>query len=387
VKPPITWHILTAEFPPKVGGVSDYSRAIAVGLAAEGDEVHVWCPPSGEEGERIPGVAVHRSTGSFSPRDLRALARELDAFPSPRRLLVQWVPHSYGYRSVNLPFCVWLLRRARSGDRVEIMVHEPWLPFRLREWRWNGPALVHRLMTVVLIRAATRVWVSAPEWGRLWRPYDPGGRTPFGWLPLSSGVPVARDPAGVQEVRTSVAPAGEVVLGYFGLVQGGVGAMLGEWVPAALRREDGTVALLIGSGSEECRTAIVERHPDLAERVRATGVLSREGVSLHLQACDVLLQPYPGGVNARRSSVVAALAHGLPVVTTSGAFTEPFWREDGGVALVPDDDLAGAVGAISSLVRGAAARRDLAAAAARAYDARFAARHALTALRGPDAGS
>ena len=39
-----TWHIITGEYPPAPGGVSDYTEAVAAGLAAAGDEVHVWCP-------------------------------------------------------------------------------------------------------------------------------------------------------------------------------------------------------------------------------------------------------------------------------------------------------------------------------------------------------
>ena len=38
------WHILTGEYPPQPGGVSDYSRMVAHGLAAAGDEVVVWAP-------------------------------------------------------------------------------------------------------------------------------------------------------------------------------------------------------------------------------------------------------------------------------------------------------------------------------------------------------
>ena len=45
---------------------------------------------------------------------------------------MQWVPHGFGYRSMNLGFCLWLRPRARSGDQVELMVHEPYLEF---SWR------------------------------------------------------------------------------------------------------------------------------------------------------------------------------------------------------------------------------------------------------------
>ena len=44
--------------------------------------------------------------------------------------------------------------------------------------------------------------------------------------------------------------------------------------------------------------------------------LANEEVSVHLSACDLMIQPYPDGISARRTSAMAALAHERPVVTT-----------------------------------------------------------------------
>src|SRR5258705_11199543 len=102
------WHIITSEYPPQSGGVSDYAHLVANGLVAEGETVDVWCPPAAEEQSETGGVAVHRELGRISPGDLRRVGRRLDQFPAPRRLLVQWVPQGYGYRSINLSFCLLL---------------------------------------------------------------------------------------------------------------------------------------------------------------------------------------------------------------------------------------------------------------------------------------
>ena len=156
------WHLVTSEYPPDVGGVSGYTWQLARAVASAGDEVHVWCPgparPSGA------GVAVHPELGSMSWTDLRRLDAQLDAYPAPRRLLVQWVPHGFGYRSMNLGFCLWLARRARHGDRVELMVHEPYMEFNWRSPSHSAMAAVHRLMTLVILSAACRVWIAIPAW-------------------------------------------------------------------------------------------------------------------------------------------------------------------------------------------------------------------------------
>src|SRR5215813_8824040 len=113
------WHLITREYPPQIGGVSDYTRLVAVGLEAAGDDVHVWCPSVDEGSSDTPGVMVHRELGRIAPADLQRVGRMLDQFSRPRRLLIQWVPHGYGYKSINLPFCLWLWKRA-TFDRDHI---------------------------------------------------------------------------------------------------------------------------------------------------------------------------------------------------------------------------------------------------------------------------
>ena len=195
----LTWHIITGEYPPVIGGVSDYCQVVAEGLAASGDDVHVWCPPLPEV-SASNGVTVHPTLGRISRRDLRAVDLLLDRFPPPRRLLVQWVPHGFGYRSLNVGFCLWLRQRARRGDRVEIMVHEPYLAFGGGALRWTAAAAVHRLMTVILARAARRIWIAIPDWERRWRPYLLGRDVPFTWLPVPSSLPEP-SPDDVRRVR------------------------------------------------------------------------------------------------------------------------------------------------------------------------------------------
>src|SRR5712691_11569732 len=98
------WHIITCEYPPQAGGVSDYSYLVASALAAAGDQVHEWCAAASGNPPSAPVLVVHRDLGGFSPGDFHGVGKKLDEFPPPRRLLVQWVPHGYGYRSLNFYF-------------------------------------------------------------------------------------------------------------------------------------------------------------------------------------------------------------------------------------------------------------------------------------------
>ncbi len=384
------WHLITSEYPPQAGGVSDYTHLVATGLAAAGDEVHVWCPSVeseqpdavGLEATNPAGVSVHRELGRFTPADLRRTGRRLDQFRAPRRLLVQWVPHGYGYQSMNLPFCMWLWSRAvRHRDVVEVMVHEPYLAFGEGSWKQSGVAVVHRLMTMVLLNAARRVWMSIPAWEAYWRPYTLRHRLPFQWLPVASNIAVVNDPAGVRAVRALFAPAERQIVGHFGTYDRHIAELLMTAVPALLRDCTDCVMLLLGRGSELMRDELIRRQPELTGRMHATGMLDTRSLSLHISACDMLIQPYVDGVSSRRTSVMVGLSHGVPIVTTSGRLTESLWAGSEAVALAPAADMAALVDATRQLLSDEASRRRMSVAARALYDERFDVKRTITALR------
>jgi len=299
-------HIITCEYPPAVGGVSDYTRVVAEGLAAVGEEVEVWCPTAdnserwaaavGEStGGGARGVSVRREMGRFAPADLARVGRLLDARPAPRRLLVQYVPHGYGYRSLNVAFCLWLWARAAlKGDEIEVMVHEPCLAFGEGTRKQDAAGAAHRLMAALLLRAARRVFVSTPAWEKSWRPYTLGKDIAFEWLPVPSTVPVCADAGRTAQVRAlyGASPRGTLV-GHLGTYTPHTKRYLRRLLPALLAGEAGAAVLLMGRGGERVREELLAAHPQLAGRVGATGYLAARELSAHLQACDLMLQPFP----------------------------------------------------------------------------------------------
>jgi glycosyltransferase involved in cell wall biosynthesis len=126
---------------------------------------------------------------------------------------------------------------------------------------------------------------------------------------------------------------------------------------------------------------LLSTRPDLSGRLVASGRASAHDVSVHLQACDVLVQPYPDGVTTRRTSVMAGLANGCAVVTTDGKLTEDVWQATGCVAMAAATDLAGLALRTRELLADAAARQALQARASDAYESHFALPHTIDALR------
>ncbi len=374
----MTWHIVTGEFPPQPGGVSDYTAAVAAGLARAGATVHVWCPGDGAT-RMTEGVHVHPVAGRWHGPDLARLDREISSFTTPRRLLVQWVPHAFDRRSLNVAFCRWVRRRARAGDRVELMVHEPFLGFGEGTWRQDAAAVIHRAMMTLLLRAASRVWVSVPAWTDLLRPWAFGRGLTFCWLPVPSTIPVSRDCDRVAEIRSRLVRSGEILVGHFGTYGSLVAGPLGTLAHDLLGKSHGIRVLLLGRGSKEFHAAAFGGTP-LASRAIAAPDLSPESLSWHLQACDMVVQPYPDGVSTRRTTAMAALAHGVPMVTTVGRLSEPFWSTSPAVTVVPAGDASALAAAASELARDTDRRRRQGDHARALYDERFEVARTLDAL-------
>jgi glycosyltransferase involved in cell wall biosynthesis len=372
------WHLVTSEYPPDVGGVSDYTGQLAGALADAGDEVHVWCP--GEVRDGLPGVQVHAALGAMSPADFRRVDAELDACPGPRRLLVQWVPHGFGYRSMNLGFCLWLARRARAGDHVELMVHEPYMEFSWRSPAHSAMAAVHRIMTLVVLGAARRAWIAIPAWEARLRPYTLGRAVPMPWLPIPGCVPtdLASHPA---VLRTRFAPDVQPIVGHFGAHGAAVAALLDGCLPSIMEGPCRPALLLLGADGRTYRDALVARHPGWTGRVHAAGFLDGAALAAHLAVCDVMVQPYPDGVTSRRTSVMACLSQGRAVVTTTGHLTEPLWQDSRAVVLAGVHDSAGLAEAVVRVLADAGARAQLGARARQLYLETFSVERVVSALR------
>jgi Glycosyl transferases group 1 len=367
------WHLISPEFPPMPGGVSEHSRVLVEAASSRGLDVHVWTAAGGAALANDAGVEVHPSLGGFGADGIARTGALLDAFPRPRRIVLQWVPHGFGRRGMNLPFARWIAERARVGDELDVMVHEPFADFIGPSLIQPVRALVQRSMTRAVVSSAHRVWLSIPGWKPRLVPMLRPAVIPR-VLPVPGTIPVDRDRPGIAALRSRLLAGAKALVGHFG---GG-----GRYVEAALERAFGEIAakrtdvrfVLMGRGTGE-----LARRLRVQKDVSVTGLLPARELSQHLQACDLLLQPYVDGISGRRTTTISALEHAVPVVTTVGRLSEPFWRETSAVETIAAETpelLAGAVERLLEPRRNAEARS----AAVALYAARFDPRVALEPL-------
>lgn len=329
---PITWHLITGEYPNQPGGVSDYTRQIATGLAGRGHLVHVWAPDSHHGTAVDPGVFVHPLPDRFSWRTIRKLGKVLDAWDPPSRLFVQYVPHAFGCKGMNIPFARWLRRRRLP---VWVMFHEvayPW--FKGQSWKHQFLGCVTHRMARWISLAAERSFVSIPSWSDMIRNVAPEARSAE-WLPVPSVVPELDNPAAPAALRQSLGvPNEQTLVGHFGTYGPLITAILEPVCRQLLSTGTAKQMLLIGRNSEQ----FASRLSEFGGRIHAAGNLPPKLISTHLAACDLLVQPYPDGLSTRRTSLMAAMAAGLPVVSNHGFLSEPFWLDSESVLLTSVTD-------------------------------------------------
>lgn len=372
----ISWHIFTGEYPPTGAGVADYTRLVARALAAAGEDVHIWTA-NREQLAEDDGVRLHPLSKGFGPGGLLALSAEFAKQPGPRRILLQYVPQAFGLRGTNLPFCAWLA----SVPDVEL-----WVMFHEVLVRWESPrtwqtALLSsatHLMAAVLAARADRMLVSTPFWNDLIHRVSPNARPT--WAPVPSTLPTEVPDGARARVRSSLGlDAATPLLGHFGTYGAFVTSQLEDAVIELVSREPRRQLLLLGRGSDTYARTLAVKAPALAHRIRGTGPLDDADLAAHLAACDVMVQPYKGGVNARRTTAMAGIALGRPVATTEGWLTEDVWRGRRAVELAPENEVAAATERILRDDQHAAA---IAAGGRRLYGELFSLEHTVRILRG-----
>lgn len=343
--------IVTCEYPPMLGGIADYTRTVAERLDREGCATRIWGPgvDAGDAAFRancnLSKPKVMRTFGSFGLRDIWINER-LFGNPDNRCLLLQWEPVGFGQQSINLPFCLWIASRALRGTSVLIMFHETFLPFKKRSLKRFLAGSIQRLMAFALLNTASTVFASTESGTRSLQTlcFRPGK---VQHLPVFSNIEKNHENSEqVERVRRSMVAGQGSLIGHFGRYMANSEPLVVPAVGELLRRQENARFVFIGECGARYRDSLLRQYPDLGARVFSSGVGTPEEITNMILACDFLFQPYPGGLTTKRSSTMAALAHGRCVVSNRGPETEALWNECAGVTLADGhtaNDLAGAM--------------------------------------------
>jgi len=328
---PVPIHILTPEYPPKSGGVADHTKILAAGLRKQGFQVLVWCPSNMGTKEEIDAGEVRPNLGRMRIQDLVPVGKRI--LSQGGKVLLQWVPHGYGMRSINLPFCFWIWFLAKRGICVNLMAHEVFLPME-GTLKQKAAGIVQRLMIRLLLCGSHCACASTIRYCKFLQEWSPTPAPRIQHMPIYSNISVVKGADLVLSLRKKILGAKtngfpRFIIGHFSTFNGMITPLLKACLRQIYTVEPEICFLLMGKGSVDFERDIRIEIPEIAKSCVATGLLTSEEVSLHLQCCDIMLQPYSGGVDTRNGSALASISHGKPLATFYGLRTETLWREKG----------------------------------------------------------
>lgn len=166
-------------------------------------------------------------------------------------------------------------------------------------------------------------------------------------------------------------PPSTMLICYFGFIHPvkGLDHLLRAF--AELQNRDGRAHLVVVGGvqnlslTEEEAQSFHERllalrdELGLTQAVTFTGYIEAEEVSHVLHASQLCVLPFNHGASLKSGSLLAALAHGLPVITTRTAATPSDLRDGDNVLLVPPRDPAALARALKRLASSPKLRESL----------------------------
>lgn len=357
---------VTGEYPPMQGGVGDYTWSLGTALAGMGVDVHVLTSHAAGPLHLIPpGVdnvypEMQRWGWGVTGR-VRDLAADIEA----DLVHIQYQAAAYGlHPAINL--VPRIVRRARWPQQVAITFHDLRVPYlfpKAGPLRWQANLELARRSDLVIV-------TNAEDHQRLLGEDSLTAKL----VEIPIGANIQPEPSEAfdrvaQRAKWRIT-SDDLLLCYFGFLNESKGGEELMQAVAGLVRDGLPVHLLMVGGqvgsSDPTNVSYLEgvraQISSLAieDRVHWTGFTAASEVTANLVASDIAVLPYRDGASFRRGSLMAALAHGLPIVSTRPAVQIPELVNGSNIWLVaprsPDELSA----AISTLWRDPALRQRLA---------------------------
>lgn len=246
---------------------------------------------------------------------LRSLLRRVKGWRNPW-VLVQYTALAWSKRGFPFRFLRVLKILRATGVRVGVVYHDV-EPFggtrvidRLRQW-----AQV-RTMREALRVADVAIFTVPPE--KLF--WYKRGSADTEFIPVGANFPAS----GEANLRKGISPGGKPSIAVFGVTGGAAGRKEIEAIVDAVRfaasRVKNLRLIVFGRNAQSAEPELQKLLSGTGVELHVLGVLAAEDVVRTLSVSDVLLF-VRGHISSRRSSAIAGIACGLPVIAYEGQET------------------------------------------------------------------
>lgn len=352
--------ILCPAYPPMPGGVSDFTRQLALALqaAATAEQPLAMTVITGPGAQAEPGMAIVAEQADWGPLGLPSLLGRIRA-SRPDVVVLQYVPHLFQRQGFSVPMAEFVALLRRLGFRVVTVAHELYYG-RHEGWKVQPFGWAQRYSLLPLFWGSRRVVLTVPDRLSRMKRLFPRWADKFTLLPVGPNLGPAEggDVAGWRS-RHGV-PDGAIVLLFMGLAHPSKELATLTRTLETLESAGIPARLVLAGGASLA-------HPWAID----LGFLSKADAEAALAAADVAVLPFADGASARRTSLMNALAAGLPVVSTLGVNTDEALFPNDAVTLVPAGDAEAFAQAVLNLAQDRDARRALGEAGRALLEARF----------------
>lgn len=352
--------LIAGEYPPMQGGVGDFTRQLALAFAAAGHEPHVIARYiAGQPALDIEqGVTTHRIISQWNWETRRRIEGFMRLY-KPDVLNLQYQAAAYQmHPAINL-----LPGALARHVPVVVTFHDLKVPYLFPKaglLRWKSILSMAKGATACIVTNVEDCNTLIGE-----------GVRDVSMIPIGSNIA----PATLENYKRDEWLAArniasdERLIGYFGFMNESKGGETLIRALAELRRRGLNAGLLHVGGqtgdSDPTNMVYAAKLETLARElnvhacVHLTGFLDERGVSEAFASCECVALPYRDGASFRRGTLMAALAHGCAIVTTTPRVSIPELVNEGNALLVPADAPAELAIAIERVMNDAALRTRL----------------------------
>ncbi len=326
--------LISRDYPPLRGGVSDHTFHLAEALSEQGQDVHVLTSMDCSINGHARGqVSVHPAIKKWRLRSIPAILRSIDGI-SPEKIVLQYVPNMYSHYA--MPFFIVLLTvllRLKGYSQTTVFHEVAYRMHKNRPKYW-AVSLMQRLIAHCILLATDDAVTSV----ELYQSMFISMKKRIHMIPVGSNIlPVKMATIESVNITQMIAPYGETILATFGA---DAPQRQNDILLKAVRKYNrqcsgpGLKILFVGGMQKKCIKELINRSKelDIEKALCFTGYLDSSEVYKCLALSDLFVifdvweKEGNGGASAKSGALAAAYAAGLPVMSCKGDLTDDFFQ-------------------------------------------------------------